>query len=125
MIIDTNALSDYLEGNDAVIAFVDSQPTIEIPVIVIGEYRFGLLGSRHRDEYEKVLARFILDAHVLMIDETTAEYYAALRMLLRLRGQRIPSNDLWIAALARQHHLPILSQDAHFDRVEGVERFGW
>ena len=34
----------------------------------------------------------------------------------------IPSNDAWIAALARQHSLPVLSDDAHFDVVSGVER---
>ena len=40
-------------------------------------------------------------------------------------GQPIPENDLWIAALARQHRLPILSNDAHFDQVSGVKRLGW
>jgi tRNA(fMet)-specific endonuclease VapC len=37
----------------------------------------------------------------------------------------IPSNDLWIAALCRQHRLQLLSQDQHFDAVEGLERVGW
>jgi len=37
----------------------------------------------------------------------------------------IPTNDLWIAALARQHQLQILSRDTHFDFIEGIVRIGW
>lgn len=37
----------------------------------------------------------------------------------------IPGNDFWIAALMRQHALPLLSQDRHFDFVSGIRRVGW
>lgn len=37
----------------------------------------------------------------------------------------IPVNDAWIAALARQHDLPVLSNDSHFDAVEGVQRIAF
>jgi len=40
-------------------------------------------------------------------------------------GRRIPANDIWIAALAREHGLAILSRDAHFDLVQSVVRIGW
>ena len=36
---------------------------------------------------------------------------------LKQSGRPLPSNDLWIAALARQHRLPLLSRDGHFDFV--------
>ena len=35
------------------------------------------------------------------------------------------SNDIWIAALARQHALPLLNNDTHFDRVDGVDRIAF
>ena len=41
------------------------------------------------------------------------------------QGRPIPENDVWIAALARQHELPIVSRDEHFDDVPGVERLAW
>jgi len=44
---------------------------------------------------------------------------------LKRSGRPIPGNDLWIAALARQHALPLLSRDRHFDLVPGVQRIGW
>ena len=34
-------------------------------------------------------------------------------------------NDVRIAALARQHALPLLSNNTHFDRVDGVERIAF
>jgi tRNA(fMet)-specific endonuclease VapC len=55
----------------------------------------------------------------------TAVTYAALRVALRRSGRPIPANDAWIAALALQHRLPVLSRDQHFDVVPDLERKGW
>jgi predicted nucleic acid-binding protein len=44
---------------------------------------------------------------------------------LRLAATPIPENDLWIAALARQHSLRLASRDAHFDKVPGLHRVSW
>jgi predicted nucleic acid-binding protein len=40
-------------------------------------------------------------------------------------GSPIPANDAWIAALARQHRMLIVSRDIHFDRVKNIERLAW
>jgi tRNA(fMet)-specific endonuclease VapC len=62
---------------------------------------------------------------VLCIDEATASEYAVLRDGLKHLGKPIPANDAWIAALARQHAMPIISRDEHFDLVPKLKRFGW
>jgi tRNA(fMet)-specific endonuclease VapC len=59
------------------------------------------------------------------VTDATAIAYAGLRRALKRLGRPIPANDAWIAALALQHQLPILSRDAHFDVVAGVERRSW
>jgi len=59
--------------------------------------------------------------HLMKPDEKTAQLYADVFGDLRRRGTPIPTNDLWIAALARQHRLPLLSFDAHFRAVQGLE----
>lgn len=56
--------------------------------------------------------------------ETTVAY-AALRVSLKRAGRPIPANDAWIAALALQHRLPVLSRDEHFDAVPDLERTAW
>jgi predicted nucleic acid-binding protein len=61
----------------------------------------------------------------LAVDGDTADRYAEVRGELKQSGRPIPSNDLWIAALARQHALPLLSRDEHFDSVPGLRRIGW
>jgi predicted nucleic acid-binding protein len=62
---------------------------------------------------------------VLPVEAETARHYAALRHELKRRGRPIPSNDAWIAALAVEHGLPVVSRDGHFDAIEGVRRIHW
>ena len=94
-------------------------------MIALGEYRYGIRQSRDRARYERWLAEYIPSYRVLVVDETTAERYAEIREELRRIGRPIPANDLWIAALARQHALPLLSRDQHFDFVPGLKRLAW
>jgi predicted nucleic acid-binding protein len=61
----------------------------------------------------------------LSVDEQTTIPYAAVRSELKKAGTPIPSNDVWIAALCRQHSLPLVSRDRHFDFVAGIERLDW
>jgi predicted nucleic acid-binding protein len=59
------------------------------------------------------------------VTDETAIAYAGLRLKLRQAGRPIPANDAWIAALALQYRLPVLSRDAHFDAVPGLDRRSW
>jgi len=55
----------------------------------------------------------------------TADNYGEIRLALKTAGEPIPVNDTWIAAIAAQLNLPILSRDTHFDLVEGLRRLSW
>jgi tRNA(fMet)-specific endonuclease VapC len=92
---------------------------------VLGEYRFGIAQSSRRRDYEKWLGENLPLCQVLEISEETTGFYADVRLELKRAGKPIPSNDLWIAALGRQHGLPILSRDGHFDSVRSVRRITW
>jgi tRNA(fMet)-specific endonuclease VapC len=125
VILDTNGLSALADGDLALAPIFRGASSIAVPVIALGEYRYGISQSRERAKYEKWLAEFIPTYLVLGVDETTAERYAEIREELRRKGRPIPANDLWIAALARQYSLPLLSRDQHFDFVPGLKRVGW
>ena len=125
MILDTNAVSALAEGAPAVLAALADVALPSLPVIVLGEFRFGAAQSRHRGRYEAWLARLVAASQVLPVDEETARHYAGVRARLRAAGRPIPSNDAWIAALALQHRLPVLSRDHHFDLVPDVRRIGF
>ena len=125
MILDTNGLSAVAEGEAALEPILRQAAQIAIPVIVIGEYRYGIARSRHRLHYERWLAEYLRAFRVLDIEERTAAVYSAIRTELKMAGTPIPSNDIWIAALCRQHSLPVISRDRHFDAVPGITRLAW
>ncbi|HSU32020.1 MAG TPA: type II toxin-antitoxin system VapC family toxin [Bryobacteraceae bacterium] len=125
MILDTNGLSAVADGDLALEPVFRDAAEIAVPVIVLGEYRYGIRQSRDRRRYEDWLAEWIPTYRVLAVDEETAELYASIRHDLKRRGRPIPANDLWIAALARQHALPLLTRDQHFDLVPGLKRISW
>jgi tRNA(fMet)-specific endonuclease VapC len=62
---------------------------------------------------------------VLDVGLETARHYAAIRLELKTAGTPIPANDIWIAALSRQHAIPLMSRDSHFDFVSGLRRPSW
>ena len=125
MILDTNGLSAVAEGESALEPILRKAAQIAIPVIVLGEYRYGISQSRNRKHYERWLAEYLPTFRILDVDERTTVSYSAVRAELKRTGTPIPSNDVWIAALCRQHSLPLLSRDQHFDAVAGIQRVEW
>ena len=125
MILDTNGLSALAEGDLRLEPILRKANQVAVPVIVLGEYRYGIEQSRERRRYEHWLVEYLPKLRVLNVDEHTTTPYAAVRSELKRAGTPIPSNDVWIAALCRQHSLPVLSRDRHFDLVPGLRRIDW
>jgi predicted nucleic acid-binding protein len=113
------------DGDPGLAEILKEAPEVALPVIVLGEYYYGVRQSKHRLRYERWLEDLIARSTVLLIDEGTAREYAVIRMELKRAGRPIPANDVWISALARQHGLQVLSLDSHFDQVPRVTRRTW
>jgi tRNA(fMet)-specific endonuclease VapC len=125
VILDTNALSAAADDDPGAVAVLARAEQMVLPVIVLGEYRHGIAQSRNHASYENWLAGLLHDCLVLDIQEPTTHHYAEITLELKRKGKPIPTNDIWIAALCRQHSLPLLSRDRHFDLVTGIKRIGW
>ena len=125
LILDTNALSAFADGDEKLLRTIDTESELGLPVVVLGEYLYGILGSRFRVRYEKWLDSIIGLFDVLPIGRETAKGYAEIRRELKAAGRPIPSNDVWIAALAREHRFPLLSGDDHFRAVRGLDLLTW
>jgi tRNA(fMet)-specific endonuclease VapC len=125
LILDTNALSAIAEGEPGAVKTFARTSHVAIPVIVLGEYRFGIAQSKYKREYDRWLEEIVSASRILDINEETALWYAGLRVQLKEAGTPVPSNDAWIAALCRQHALPLLSRDRHFDLIGGLQRLDW
>ncbi len=94
-------------------------------VVALTVIAYGVRQSRKRSQYKDWLASLIRRCLVLAVDVDTTDHYAEIRAHLRRAGTPIPVNDLWIAALARQHALPVLSRNRHFDNISDLRRIGW
>jgi tRNA(fMet)-specific endonuclease VapC len=125
VILDTNGLSALAQGEPALESILRKATQVAVPVIVLGEYRYGIAQSRYRKQYEQWLSEFLQIVRILNVDERTTVAYSTVRSQLKKAGSPIPSNDVWIAALCRQHSQPLLSRDRHFDAVTGIARMEW
>ncbi|MDX2080315.1 MAG: PIN domain-containing protein [Terrimicrobiaceae bacterium] len=125
MILDTNALSAWADGLPSSRPAFASATRLVVPVIVLGEYQFGIRQSRHRARYEQWLLQNLRHAEIAAVTDDLAGIYADLRLHLKSNGTPIPANDVWIAALTLKLDLPLLSNDSHFDLVPGLQRLSF
>ena len=125
MILDTNALSALADRDPDLETRIHQAPRLLVTLISLGEFEYGICQSRKKAELRKWLEAFLKWTDVLSPNKDTLSHYAKIRIELKRAGTPIPANDCWIAALARQHKLPIVSRDRHFDQVSGIKRIGW
>jgi predicted nucleic acid-binding protein len=99
--LDTNAISALLEDDEALHARIDAERTLYLPVIAIGEFRFGLLGSRLWERLTEKLTALIRDCVIFDVSEATTSHYAELRHALKVAGTPIPAKTYgsqpWLA----------------------------
>lgn len=125
MILDTNALSAFADGDKKLLPVIGSAVDLALPVIALGEFLYGIHRSRFRDRYEQWLRANLPLFDLLPIGEETARRYAEICRELKAAALPTPSNDVWIAALAREHGSPLVSRDQHFRAVTGLRLLTW
>ncbi|MFO1429535.1 MAG: type II toxin-antitoxin system VapC family toxin [Candidatus Competibacteraceae bacterium] len=121
-LIDTNIYSLAMRGEPSVLDNLQQLDEIGFTVVSLGELLVGFHGGNRETENLLELGCF-LDSprvRVLTIDEETAEFYATIVLALKRAGTPIPTNDIWIAALAQRHGLPVYTKNAHFKVVPGL-----
>ncbi len=92
---------------------------------VLGELYFGARKSAHAAANLARIEQFAASVQVLSCDADTAELYGKIRDQLRSKGRPIPENDIWIAAVALQHGMPLATRDDHFNEVDGLRIENW
>ena len=117
--LDTSRLTDLFQGDTALGEWLGACEEIWIPLVVLAEIKAGFYGGaqQHRNEVllQKLLAKTTVG--VLLPNRETAEHYARLFVQLKRAGTPIPDNDLWIAALALEHDLLLITRDQHFQYI--------
>jgi len=121
--LDTNAYRALDDGNPKLSTLVKTTAQIGVPIIVLGELYYGIfLGSKQPDNLSN-LNRFLALPRVelLHIDETTAKLFGEIATELRRAGRPIQQDDMWIAALCKQHGYTLATADKDFDAITGLE----
>jgi tRNA(fMet)-specific endonuclease VapC len=121
-LLDTNAYSRLAQGHLPLSDRVRRAEAVLLSSVVAGELLGGFRrGLRWRENLAD-LQRFLSQprVHLLPVTWTTAERYSRIYAALRLRGNPIPTNDMWIAAHAMETGAELLSSDTHFQHVEGL-----
>jgi len=119
--LDTNAAIGVLNAAGQSGMATERDAAWALPVQVVGELRFGALKSSRTKENLAKIDALVGTCDVLNTTSATATTYADVRQQLRRLGRPIPENDLWIAALCLEHHLPLATNDRHFAAVIGLE----
>ena len=125
IILDTNALSALADGDEKLLRAIEDEAELALPVIVLGEYLYGIQQSRLRASYESWIKVNLPFFDLLPIARETAECYSEIRRELKVAGTPIPTNDLWIAALARHYGMRLVTRDGHFRAIQGLRVQDW
>jgi tRNA(fMet)-specific endonuclease VapC len=122
--LDTNRLTDLLRGDSALAERLGACEEVWIPLIVLAEIKAGFYGGGQHHRNQALLQRLLSKSTVgvLLPGRETAEQYARLFVQLKRAGTPVPDNDLWIAALALEHDLLLITRDRHFARIPQLLR---
>lgn len=124
-LLDTNAMIAKMNGDSLIEKIIVEAENIYLPIIAIGEAFFGAEKSAKADENSKKVEDLASSLTILECDVETARIFGKIMKNLRAKGRPIPQNDVWIAAIAMQHDLVLLTKDKHFDNVDDLKTQDW
>ena len=117
-VLDTNVVIALFANDAAVVERIRGTDEVFVPSVVIGELYYGARRSGRVDE-------FAAESAVLSCDVGSVQRYGEIKDELRKKGRPIPENDIWVAALALQHDLTLVSRDEHFRQVSALRAEAW
>jgi tRNA(fMet)-specific endonuclease VapC len=120
--VDTSAYSHFRRGDASVVEFIGKARWVGIPAIVLGELRTGFFLGNQAAKNEDELRRFLRHplVKILEVDDDAALIYAEIMVALRKAGTPLPTNDIWVAAVAAREGAVVLTYDEHFRLIHRV-----
>ncbi|MFM9838476.1 MAG: type II toxin-antitoxin system VapC family toxin [Cyclobacteriaceae bacterium] len=125
ILLDTNIIIKLFEGSKPIAAKINKSSSFYVSVIVLGELQVGVNRVVNKQKHLEMLNSFMELATIIAIDETTTLHYGEIVADLYKKGKPIPTNDVWIAATAKQHKLTLITNDKHFDQINSLSIEDW
>lgn len=124
-LLDTNIVIALFAQDPSVQKHITKAREIFIPSKVIGELFFGAFKSSRPKENITRIENFAAANTILVCGTGTGKEYGRIKHLLLKKGNPIPENDIWIAAIAIEHDLSLVTRDDHFKNIEELKRTEW
>ena len=125
ILLDTSPIIGHLRGKFDIHRAVPDGQLLFASLFTVGELEKGINRANEPARERARVESFLQHIAILMPDEATAAAYGKLAGELDARGQRIPENDMWIAAVALECDMTLATGDAHFSRVDGLDVLHW
>lgn len=125
VLLDTNAMIAKMNADISIEKIITKAENVYLPIIALGEALYGAEKSANPKENTVKIEELIKNLTVLQCDLETARIYGRIEKDLRTQGRPIPQNDVWIAAIAKQHKLILLTKDNHFKHVDDLKLLDW
>jgi tRNA(fMet)-specific endonuclease VapC len=124
-ILDTNIVIAIFGGETSIKEHLLKADEVFISSTVLGELFFGAFKSKRSKTNLKRISDFADSISTLMCDKDTAYQYGIVKNKLQDKGKPIPENDIWIAAVAMQNNLILVTRDGHFAEIEDLKYEKW
>ncbi len=124
-LLDTNIAIALFAGDPVVKQKVRNVEYIAVAPPIIGELCFGAQKSNKTTENLNKIDILVQQSIIFLCDLETAQWYGTIKDQLQREGRPIPDNDIWIAAIALQYDLILVTRDAHFDEIESLQTEYW
>lgn len=122
-LLDTNVYSAFNRGDTRLRNIFVSTNELLLPLIVVGELRAGFAAGNKPEQNEKLLQQFLDSPAVstVTISDQTTRQFAKIYKELKQAGRLIGTNDLWIAALALEHNITLVTLDNDFSALPALK----
>lgn len=120
-LLDTNIVISIFKDEKNIAKRIRALRKVYIPVVVLGELYYGAFKSMRIEKNLNNISLLLDHISVLQTNEGTAKIYGEIKTQLKRKGKPIPENDIWVAAIARQFNLTLITKDGHFKEVDGLK----
>lgn len=117
--------SSHFANDPAIKDKLAKENEVFIPCIALGELFFGAHKSGREQGNLSRINDFAANSIVLVCDQEAARRYGEIKNGLRTKGRPIPENDIWIAAIAFQYELTLVTRDTHYGEIENLTSASW
>ena len=110
VVLDTSVVVAVLRRVPGLMDRMRGAEELLVPLVVLGELEYGANLAAQQERQREAVRAFMEGATLLLPTARTAAEYGRVKAALKAAGTPTPENDIWIAAVALEHGLPLATR---------------